>query len=173
LKFIELCSLEITEEEAKSVRVRKYGEVVANCVSSVASALEIPKELIKESARPEYWAKDSDSPSCVICKQIFGATDELDQSEFYREKNSGTESSQNSPVHNVIDKRRHHCRACGLAVCNNCSGKRKPVPERVKFLLIFYVKNIIIFIGSLFSQGWNTNVRVCDECWNIKKDKDS
>lgn len=131
-------NIEISEEEAKSVRVRKYGEVVANCVSSVASALEIPKELIKESARPEYWAKDSESPACVICKQIFGGADELDQSEFYRgEKNSGTESSQNSPVHNVIDKRRHHCRACGLAVCNKCSMSRKPVPERVKFSLIF------------------------------------
>lgn len=139
---------DISEEEAKAVRVRKYGEVVANCVSSVASALEIPKEMIKESARPDYWSKDCDSPSCVICKQAFGSTDEVDQADiYYREKNSGTESSQGSPVHGVIDKRRHHCRQCGLAVCNKCSMSRKPVPER----------------------GWNTNVRVCDDCWSKKE----
>lgn len=152
------------DEEAKAVRVRKYGEVLANCVSSVASALEIPKEMIKDSVRPDYWSKDSESPGCSICKQIFGNTDDMNQSEmFYRESSSGPGSSQNSPIHNVIDIRRHHvrffsfdwnffliicfqCRGCGAAVCNKCSLNRKPVPD----------------------HGWNTNVRVCDSCWNEK-----
>lgn len=97
------------DEEAKAVRVRKYGEVLANCVSSVASALEIPKEMIKDSVRPDYWAKDSESPCCVLCKQLFGNTDDMNQSElFYRESSNGSGSSSNSPVHNVIDIRRHH-----------------------------------------------------------------
>lgn len=97
------------DEEAKAVRVRKYGEVLANCVSSVASALEIPKEMIKDSVRPDYWAKDSESPSCVLCRQMFGNTDDMNQSElFYRESTNGVGSSHNSPVHNVIDIRRHH-----------------------------------------------------------------
>lgn len=146
--------------------MRKYGEVLANCVSSVASALEIPKEMIKDSVRPDYWSKDSESPSCVLCKQLFGNNDDMNQSElFYRETSSGTGSSSNSPVHNVIDIGRHHvsffianhfiihlnlknsqCRSCGSAICNKCSLNRKPVPER----------------------GWNTSVRVCDSCWNKK-----
>lgn len=127
--------------------MRKYGEVLANCVSSVASALEIPKEMIKDSVRPDYWARDADSPSCVLCKQVFGNTDDMNQSElFYRESSTGSGSSQNSPSHNVIDIRRHHCRGCGLAVCNKCSLNRQPVPE----------------------HGWNTSVRVCDNCWNKK-----
>lgn len=91
------------------MRVRKYGEVLANCVSSVASALEIPKEMIKDSVRPDYWAKDSESPSCSLCKQVFGNTDDMNQSElFYRESSNGSGSLQGSPVHNVIDIRRHH-----------------------------------------------------------------
>lgn len=111
--LISFCSLtENPDEEAKAVRVRKYGEVLANCVSSVASALEIPKEMIKDSVRPDYWSKDSESPTCLICKQIFGNTDDMNQSElFYRESSSGPGSSQNSPIHNVIDIRRHHVRS--------------------------------------------------------------
>lgn len=66
-------------------------------------------QMIKDSVRPDYWAKDSESPSCTICKQMFGNTDDMNQSElFYRESNSTPGSSQGSPVHNVIDIRRHH-----------------------------------------------------------------
>lgn len=90
--------------------MRKYGEVLANCVSSVASALEIPKEMIKDSVRPDYWAKDCDSPSCAACKQEFGDVDEMNQAElFYRESStSPSGSAQGSPTKNVIDIRRHH-----------------------------------------------------------------
>lgn len=42
----------------------------------------------------------------------------------------------------VRDRKRHHCRACGQAVCDECSQGRRPVPER----------------------GWTTDVRVCDSC---------
>lgn len=131
------------------MRVRKYGEVLANCVSSVASALEIPKEMIKDSVRPDYWQKDSDSPKCGLCAQEFGNTDDMNQKTDRYNNSSGTPSSaQSSPIHNVIDIRRHHCRGCGLAVCNKCSLNRQPVPE----------------------HGWNTSVRVCDNCSSKKEE---
>lgn len=132
-KITLMLNTENPDEEAKAVRVRRYGELVVNAVSSVASALEIPKEMIKDSVRPDYWAKDSESPSCTLCKQMFGNNDDMNQSElFYRETSTGSgsgTSSQGSPVHNIIDIRRHHCRGCGTAVCNKCSMNRKPVPE--------------------------------------------
>jgi hypothetical protein len=72
-----------------------------SAVSSVAAALEYPKELIKDTVRPEYWAKDSDSPSCALCDQIFiHNIDDIEQSKI-RELSV-------SPNHTVIDIRRHH-----------------------------------------------------------------
>ncbi|KAL7051403.1 hypothetical protein ACKWTF_004455 [Chironomus riparius] len=138
------------DEETKNVRVRKYGEVLASAVSSVAAALEYPKELIKDSVRPEYWAKDSDSPSCTLCDQIFGNNiDDMEQSKIRELSNaSGNFGMQNSPVHTILDVRRHHCRGCGAAICNKCSLNRMPVPQ----------------------HGWNSDVRVCDNCWKKSKD---
>lgn len=90
------------------MRVRKYGELLTSAVSSVAAALEYPKELIKDSVRPEYWAKDSESPSCTLCDQVFGNNiDEMEQSKI-RELSTG--SLQNSPMHVILDVRRHHVR---------------------------------------------------------------
>ena len=40
----------------------------------------------------------------------------------------------------------HHCRACGQGVCDGCSQQRKCVPSR----------------------GWETPVRVCEECASKK-----
>lgn len=102
---------------------------MANAVSSVASALEIPKEMIKDSVRPDYWAKDSETHNCFLCQLVFGNNDELKQSDLlYRETSTGSgNSSQESPVHSVIDGKIHHCRSCGHAVCNKCSLNRKPV----------------------------------------------
>lgn len=103
--------IERLDEETKNVRVRKYGEVLASAVSSVAAALEYPKELIKDSVRPEYWAKDSDSPSCTLCDQIFGNNiDDMEQSKIRELSNaSGNVSGlQNSPIHAILDIRRHH-----------------------------------------------------------------
>ncbi|XP_058449056.1 zinc finger FYVE domain-containing protein 1-like [Malaya genurostris] len=44
----------------------------------------------------------------------------------------------------AIDRRRHHCRACGTAVCAGCSEHRRPVPKR----------------------GWLNDVRVCNSCFS-------
>ena len=102
--------VERLDEETKNVRVRKYGEVLASAVSSVAAALEYPKELIKDSVRPEYWAKDSDSPSCALCEQFFGNNiDDMEQSKIRELSNaSGSSGLQNSPMHAILDVRRHH-----------------------------------------------------------------
>lgn len=39
----------------------------------------------------------------------------------------------------------HHCRSCGLGVCHTCSPHQRPVPAR----------------------GWDTPVRVCNNCVTI------
>lgn len=91
--------------------MRKYGEIFASAVSSVAAVLEYPRELIKDSVRPEYWVKDSEAPSCKICEQTFANNvDEMEQSKI-REFNGGASGcfQNNSPVH-AIDVRRHHVR---------------------------------------------------------------
>lgn len=44
----------------------------------------------------------------------------------------------------TTNEQKHHCRACGHGFCDECSSKKKPVPER----------------------GWGQDpVRVCDECF--------
>ncbi|KAK3918575.1 Zinc finger FYVE domain-containing protein 1 [Frankliniella fusca] len=83
------------------VRARKYGEVVVNTFSSVASVLQYPKELIKDSARPTYWVPDHEAKTCAVCKEQFGPLLSL-----------------------------HHCRDCGQAVCHPCSLRQRKVPKR-------------------------------------------
>ncbi|CAM4913980.1 unnamed protein product [Rotaria socialis] len=61
-----------------------------------------PIELIKESTRPAYWKPDSECRACYICQRVFNNT----------------------------TNRLHHCRSCGDGVCENCSPKKRPVPER-------------------------------------------
>lgn len=83
------------------VRVRKYSEAVVNTLTSVASVLEYPKSIIKETARPAYWEPDGEVTGCVCCETPFGLNLTL-----------------------------HHCRECGKGVCSDCSTTRKPVPLR-------------------------------------------
>nr|CAD7424228.1 unnamed protein product [Timema monikensis] len=83
------------------VRVRKYGEVVVNTISTVASVLEYPRDLIKSSARPTYWVPDHEVSHCCCCEVVFGPQDML-----------------------------HHCRDCGRGVCAKCSPGRRPVLRR-------------------------------------------
>ena len=95
------------------VAARKVTEVVQSAVGILNSAMEYPKELITDAARPGYWVPDSDIVTCNCCNAAF--------------KESDT---------------KHHCRACGMGVCSNCSESRRPVPSR----------------------GWDHPVRVCDQC---------
>ncbi|XP_037935303.1 zinc finger FYVE domain-containing protein 1-like isoform X2 [Teleopsis dalmanni] len=135
------------------IRVRKYGESIYNTITSVASvALDYPKEIIKDSARPSYWVPDAESPHCHICRIIFGTVEEL---EIAKENGLLTTTANRQNVTNntskvIGDCKRHHCRRCGQAVCADCSQTRCPVPER----------------------GWQTDVRVCDSCACIESDND-
>lgn len=108
-------------------------------------------DLIKDSARPSYWVPDSDREAhfCCVCTKLFGTAEELASNG--KKSGSMTTSSQSGSglsidisdaATNLCDRKRHHCRACGQAVCDNCSQNRRPVPER----------------------GWLTDVRVCDTC---------
>ncbi|XP_053670166.1 zinc finger FYVE domain-containing protein 1-like [Anopheles nili] len=55
-------------------------------------------------------------------------------------------STGRSSTYRSIDRRRHHCRACGNAVCAGCSQNRRPVPKR----------------------GWVSDTRVCNTCYTAE-----
>uniref|UniRef100_A0AAG5CYQ5 FYVE-type domain-containing protein n=1 Tax=Anopheles atroparvus TaxID=41427 RepID=A0AAG5CYQ5_ANOAO len=59
---------------------------------------------------------------------------------------SSARSSSSSSSYRMVDRRRHHCRACGNAVCAGCSQNRRPVPKR----------------------GWMSDVRVCNSCFTTE-----
>lgn len=107
-------------------------------------------DLIKDSARPSYWVPDSDREAhfCCVCTRPFGTAEELASntnksgSSASSSQNSNTAIAMEDAAGNLCDRKRHHCRSCGQAVCDNCSQNRHPVPER----------------------GWLTDVRVCDTC---------
>ncbi|XP_055607013.1 zinc finger FYVE domain-containing protein 1-like isoform X2 [Uranotaenia lowii] len=68
--------------------------------------------------------------------------------------NKGASVGNSSPTPSTssgagaIDRRRHHCRACGNAICATCSKHRRPVPER----------------------GWLSDTRVCNQCYFTKEE---
>lgn len=95
------------------VTARKVGEVIRNVLGVAASAIEFPLGLIKDTARPAYWTPDHELSACAVCELPFGPR---------------------KPI--------HHCRGCGLGVCNDCSMARRPVASR----------------------GWESPVRICDKC---------
>lgn len=103
-------------------------------------------DLIKDSARPSYWVPDKDREAnfCCVCTKPFGSAEELISNAKKQITNGQGDMHDSSEMigSNICDRRRHHCRSCGQAVCDGCSQNRRPVPER----------------------GWNTDVRVCDVC---------
>ncbi|KAL1131288.1 hypothetical protein AAG570_010906 [Ranatra chinensis] len=94
--------------EDVEITARKVSEAVVNTITSVASILEYPKSVIKESARPSYWVPDSEARECCVCSSAFSQM-------------SGSVSGKPAL---------HHCRDCGGAVCPECSTSRLPVPHR-------------------------------------------
>lgn len=93
-------SLSVSTDDSE-VRIRKYGEAVVSSITAVASVLEIPKGIIKDTVRPAYWMPDHECENCICCGNPFGSLIPL-----------------------------HHCRDCGRGVCDDCSNTRKPVPYR-------------------------------------------
>lgn len=96
-------------------------------------------EIIKDTARPDYWVPDAEALRCHICKMQFGTAEELVLSHG---KNDAPQSPQKA--FKGGDCKRHHCRKCGQGVCADCSKTRRPVPDR----------------------GWPDDVRICDVCVN-------
>lgn len=90
-----------SEVTSEGTTARKVTEAVCSAVGVVASAVGYSKDLITDSARPEYWVPDADITHCAVC---------------------------NTEFEEKITK--HHCRACGEGVCNPCSSLRRPVPSR-------------------------------------------
>ena len=58
--------------EPNEVQVRKVGETVYGTVSSLATALEFPISILKDSARPDYWVPDQEISSCAVCDKEIG-----------------------------------------------------------------------------------------------------
>ncbi|XP_055544254.1 zinc finger FYVE domain-containing protein 1-like isoform X2 [Wyeomyia smithii] len=139
-----------TGDAEADVIARKLAEAVCNTFSKIGAVVEYPKDFIKESARPSYWVPDSEAPHCHSCKLVFGCPEELNGKQTVQQRSvtgNTTPASPQSPSQSsflAIDRRRHHCRACGNAVCAECSKHQRPVPER----------------------GWLNEVRVCDKCFS-------
>lgn len=132
--------------------------------SNIFRIISFFTDLIKDSARPSYWVPDHEAPFCSVCEKVFGTAEELvSATSSNRSRSPSSQSSastatagnepfdsrpivvnqiNNSTGGAICDRRRHHCRSCGQAVCDACSQGRRPVPER----------------------GWTTDVRVCDTC---------
>ncbi|KAF7278616.1 hypothetical protein GWI33_008137 [Rhynchophorus ferrugineus] len=91
----------LNTDDLTEVRARYISETVVNSISAVKTVLDIPRDFIKDTARPSYWIPDSECKECVLCKEPFGPLLAL-----------------------------HHCRDCGKGVCDNCSNSRKAVPLR-------------------------------------------
>ncbi|XP_052767142.1 zinc finger FYVE domain-containing protein 1-like [Mya arenaria] len=83
------------------VTARKVGETVSTAIDAVASAINYPIGMLKDSARPAYWVPDEKITHCYICENPF---------------------SIKLPI--------HHCRSCGQGVCSGCSPNQRPVPLR-------------------------------------------
>ncbi|XP_077537244.1 zinc finger FYVE domain-containing protein 1-like isoform X2 [Haemaphysalis longicornis] len=89
------------ETGESEVTARKVGEVIRSTFGVVATAMEYPIGLIKDSARPAYWTADAELKQCAVCKKEFDVR---------------------RPI--------HHCRSCGRGVCDACSTARRPVVSR-------------------------------------------
>ena len=88
------------------VTARYVGEAVQSAVGVVVGAMRYPRDLIVESARPQYWVPDDQITHCHKCRAGL------------REEGDGA------------TRGRHHCRACGQGFCEQCSQQRVPVPSR-------------------------------------------
>lgn len=86
---------------SEKVTARYVGEVMQSAVGLVTGAMEYPRGVIVESARPVYWVPDAKIKYCHKCHMEFASKDW-----------------------------KHHCRACGQGFCDGCSSQQCPVPSR-------------------------------------------
>ena len=88
---------------SERVSARCVGERVQSAVGVVVGAIQYPRVLVVESARPEYWVPDDEILNCHKCRKALGV--------------------------GGVAGRKHHCRACGQGVCTACSRHRLCVPS--------------------------------------------
>ncbi|KAL4224675.1 Pleckstrin y domain-containing F member 2 [Mactra antiquata] len=86
---------------ATGVEKQQWISHIKKCVSDLLNKRGIPQDLSTENDSP-VWVPDSSASKCMHCKR-----------------------SQFSMLN-----RRHHCRKCGLVVCNDCSNKRWLLPQQ-------------------------------------------
>lgn len=110
----ELNKMQAAQNAAQ--RVLDSVSYLTGTVSSIsAKPTKLVSEWVADQIAPNYWIPNSRILYCALCSNEFGQFDQ-----------------------------KHHCRLCGNGLCNTCSSKSKPVPER----------------------GWgDTSVRVCDRCY--------
>ncbi|XP_049841718.1 zinc finger FYVE domain-containing protein 1-like [Schistocerca gregaria] len=89
---------------------------ISEAVASVGSPpTRLLSSWVTDQIAPRYWKPNNEIKDCSNCHTFFEMGDT-----------------------------KHHCRACGEGVCENCSSHQMEVPER----------------------GWHYPVRVCDECYS-------
>lgn len=110
--------------QGTSNAARKVIDGMQYIADSVTSVSQKPTKMISDwmtdKIAPSYWVPNSQITNCKKCKK------ELD------------------------NEQKHHCRACGEGFCDDCSSKKRLVPER----------------------GWNLLVRVCDDCLHLENSTD-
>lgn len=87
--------------QSTPVTARKVGEVLGSTIGAMASIVDYPLGIIKDSVRPAYWIPDENVTNCAVCNVEFCPK---------------------------ISK--HHCRDCGKVVCDKCSTGKRTVPLR-------------------------------------------
>lgn len=85
-------------------KLYSYSKNMAQMYNFKVSSKDHFIDLIKDTARPTYWVPDNEAPGCQLCHIVFGVFDEQDQI---------LKNSNNSNSIRGLDRRRHHCRACG------------------------------------------------------------
>jgi len=85
---------------ATSTEKREWMVHIQRCVDDLLA--KSGKTPPKQGSSAPVWVPDSEAGTCMHCKRI----------QF------------------TILNRRHHCRKCGLVVCNNCSSNRVLLPNQ-------------------------------------------
>lgn len=86
---------------ATSVEKQQWISHIKKCVSDLLNKRGITQDVTSENDSP-VWVPDSSASKCMHCKR----------SQF------------------TMLNRRHHCRRCGLVVCDDCSDKRWLLPQQ-------------------------------------------
>uniref|UniRef100_A0A1B6LJN3 FYVE-type domain-containing protein n=1 Tax=Graphocephala atropunctata TaxID=36148 RepID=A0A1B6LJN3_9HEMI len=115
------CSALSTQNSAQRV-VDSISYLCDGVVNISSQPTKAFTSLLADQIAPKYWRPNNEIQDCIVCHKPFTGTDT-----------------------------KHHCRACGEGVCEDCSGHNRPVPER----------------------GWEEPVKVCDKCYKSGGDASS